>query len=706
MLVTREDEIVKKYSRVMKQMLGITYQNLNQQDLDNAIMYSINKRYKEEPARVYNNYKEKNVNMNLYEIANYICERKPIITAYGVMFQQHGQSPNPFSRLFYLFMQNREIHKKKMFTFPPGSEEYENLDLVQLLDKLDANGLYGAAGAGSCIFFNLHVAASITTQGRSSISAATMFFEMFMNNNVQFRSLDEVIVWINNVINERPNRKYNDKEILDFDVTPGDAFGNIAKACTWDWTPTFEEMDIVYDILRKLDQEDINRIYYKNNLFDFCNNFVITELIKEILIDLEEPFYDPNKPPKIIKDKLNKLLDLFREYVFYNYQIIDKIDRTLNMIKKTIIVTDTDSAIVCLDGWYQFILEKVKGIRMNITKLKLDMVKKVEYDEFGDPKTHQMVELVEPELDYDFYNDEIIELEKAVDMVKIIPQDGVRYSIINILAYCLGTLCNEYLEGYCRANHSDINNPYGRCMLYLKNEFLFKSILLTDVKKHYVAIQELREGHFNNNKLAITGLDIDRTTLNEEVKVQMQKIIYEDILNSGELDQIKILKELNILEKKIIQSLESGSKDFYKPATIRPLNHYKNPMQVQGIKASVVWNSIKTLDLPGINLDETNSIDIVKVNITPKTIEKIKDKYSELYEKLSELFKDKVYKNEITSLAIPKDLDIIPEWIKEFIDYLTIANDNLSAFPLESIGLTRMNGVNSNNVNFTNILTL
>lgn len=567
--------------------------------------------------------------------------------------------------------------------------------------------LYGAAGAGSCIFFNLHVAASITTQGRSSISAATMFFEMFMNNNVQFRSLDEVITWIYNVINERPNRKYNDKNILDFNVTVGDAFSNIAKACTWDWTPTFDEMDIIYDILIKLDQEDINRIYYKNNLFEFCNNFVVTNLIKEILIDLDDPFYNPNKPPKNIKGKLDYLLDLLREYVFYNYQIIDKIDRTINMVKKSIIVTDTDSAIVCLDGWYQFVLEKVRGIRMNITNIKLDMVKEVEYDEFGDPKFHNMVELVSPELDYDFYNDEIIELEKSIDMTKIIPQDGVRYSIINILAYCLGKLCNEYLEGYCVANHSNINNPYGKCMLYLKNEFLFKSILLTEVKKHYAAIQELREGHFNNNKLAITGLDIDKTVLNDKVKKQMQKILYEDILNSKELDQIKILKELNILEKQIINSLKSGNKEFYKPTTIRPLNHYDNPMHVQGIKASVVWNSIKSPDLPGINLNETNSIDIIKVNITPKLIENIKETYSDVYEKLSELFKDtKTYKNEITSLAIPKDLDIIPEWVKEFIDYLTITNDNLSAFPLESIGLNRMGGVKSNNVNFTNILSL
>lgn len=141
MLISREDLTAAKYIQIMKQMLGITYQNLNDQDLENAIIYSMNKRYKEEPATIYNNYKEKTVSMNLHEIANYIYERKPIITAYGVLFQQHGKSPNPFVKLFKTFMDNREINKEKMFAFPPGSEEYEAFDLAQLLDKLDSNGL-------------------------------------------------------------------------------------------------------------------------------------------------------------------------------------------------------------------------------------------------------------------------------------------------------------------------------------------------------------------------------------------------------------------------------------------------------------------------------------------------------------------------------------------------------------------------------------
>ena len=52
-------------------------------------------------------------------------------------------------------------------------------------------------------------------------------------------------------------------------------------------------------------------------------------------------------------------------------------------------------------------------------------------------------------------------------------------------------------------------------------------------------------------------------------------------------------------------------------------------MRIQGIKASIAWNSLKTADLPGIELDERNAIDIAKIVLNSHTVEKLKDKYWE-----------------------------------------------------------------------------
>ena len=41
------------------------------------------------------------------------------------------------------------------------------------------------------------------------------------------------------------------------------------------------------------------------------------------------------------------------------------------------------------------------------------------------------------------------------------------------------------------------------------------------------------------------------------------------------------------------------------------------------------------------------------------------------------------------------------EWVKDYIDYTEIVNDNLRSFPCEAIGIDRRE---SDNINFTNIL--
>ena len=95
------------------------------------------------------------------------------------MFKKHADTENPLIDMIAMFMTNREIHKKEMFKYPKNSELFEKYNLLQLLDKIDCNAIYGILSAASSALYNIDVAASITAQGRSLISSATMFFEMF-----------------------------------------------------------------------------------------------------------------------------------------------------------------------------------------------------------------------------------------------------------------------------------------------------------------------------------------------------------------------------------------------------------------------------------------------------------------------------------------------------------------------------------------------
>ena len=147
---------------------------------------------------------------------------------------------------------------------------------------------------------------------------------------------------------------------------------------------------------------------------------------------------------------------------------------------------------------------------------------------------------------------------------------------------------------------------------------------------------------------------------------------------------MKVIKKLAILEDQIYKSLQSGNKEYYKPVTIKPMSVYEDPMRIQGIKASVVWNAIKDDYLEAIDLTDRNGIDILKVNINPTNVVKIRDQYPEIYDKITYVigtetepsvdvnFKNS-YKGSISAVAIPKDVST-PEWLIPFIDYNTIIN--------------------------------
>ena len=61
---------------------------------------------------------------------------------------------------------------------------------------------------------------------------------------------------------------------------------------------------------------------------------------------------------------------------------------------------------------------------------------------------------------------------------------------------------------------------------------------------------------------------------------------------------------------------------------------------------------------------------------------------------------NRIFKGSIDAISIPKDTQI-PDWLKEFIDYDSIVEDNIKGFPYESIGIQRLD---KNHVTYTNII--
>ena len=570
------------------------------------------------------------------------------------------------------------------------------------MDKIDANGIYGCLGQVSSLIFNVNVASSITAQGRSLISSASLFFESFLANSVQFGSLEQVLEFIDHVCHEK--REYNDNDLLDNNISIADCFAKIIISCGYRWYPDDNEMDIIWQTLQNVSPIDINRIYYKNNLYEFMSNSSMKKAIVYIMKKLKNPFFNSLEVPEEIHDELVELANILKEYVYYNKMWIDRIDRCDNMIKRTIMVSDTDSCIVSLDAWYRFVLDFVKDEDLTLAKYDpIDVLKFVEKDEFGDAIDLSKISPIHfelPDEHYDFTNDEIVMKNKAIEPLIMRPQDYMRYTITNIMAFVIDVLLNDYMNQFTKNNHSWAEDR--KCLIIMKNEFTFARLLMTSVKKAYASRVIVQEGNLipEDQQLDVKGIaSMAKSSMSPSTRKALKKILFEDILKADSISQYKVIEDLAILEKKIINSVWSGSKEYYKPVTIKSINNYADPMRQQGIKASVVWNEVKPDNLPAIDLNERNAISVAKIIVNPRSIEKIADKYPEVYNKMKALMDTEYFKGKIEAIAIPLDVDV-PDWLMDLIDYKTILQNNMSGFVYDSIGLVNL----GKTTNYSNIL--
>ena len=400
---------------------------------------------------------------------------------------------------------------------------------------------------------------------------------------------------------------------------------------------------------------------------------------------------DPNEPPEEISDLIKNFCDLLREYVYSGMQMIDRVAKMRSLIRSVSIIQDTDSCIISLDGWYRKVRDMCIGIPMAIKNEIVDAVSMIEGEPEITPTTIS---------EYDFVTDEIIERDRLIDPMVIIPQDGLRYSIINILSYCVGKLCNEYVSGYCDNCNSNVEGR--ECLVSLKNEFLFKKVLCTTEKKHYASIMELKEGNVvpKSKSLDIKGMDaFVKSSSNPETQKRLKEVLYKDILASETIDRVQVLRDLKLIELDIIKSIKSGEKKFFKPVKVKSMSAYPDPMRIQGITSSYAYNALHEPGTEAIDLNSRNAVDIAKVDINLKNVDKIKETHPYVYEKAVQLLNTKEYSGHIKAIAIPIS-EQVPDWILPFIEYQEVLSDNISGFPIESIGLYRGNGNN----NYTNII--
>ena len=189
-------------------------------------------------------------------------------------------------------------------------------------------------------------------------------------------------------------------------------------------------------------------------------------------------------------------------------------------------------------------------------------------------------------------------------------KDDLTTIATNAICYLKTCMINDVLEDYC--SRANVPEEY-RYRINMKNEFLMGLLITTAVKKCYLASLLLREGKPMGGKVEIKGLSFVKSGMSKTTGKFFKDIIAEDIF-ANNIDAPSILRKLDAFAKKIRESLLRGETTFLKPAAVKALDKYKEPLSEMPVRAVLGWNSVyqeESILLP-------DNINIVKVRMTER----------------------------------------------------------------------------------------
>ena len=624
----KNNYFIKDWINTVKTSVKLMYPDIPETELEDFLYEVLDNNIKVPIANLDNNYTHTTKNVDVLSLMQWVKDNNFIIAGNGTIFKNQNQEYNPAIHFLMDVKASRDRIKGAMKKKTPGTYEYLLDDMGQLNEKLLMNSEYGAAGSNITYFYNLYCAVSTTASGQSLISTAMCCFENFFSDNVKFIDFDDCSKYITNIKEEPLNTELvhlvDDKKVPEVFERLRNKFMDYKEDYTF----------LLFSMLKNLDQDTLNKLYYKNNLYEFVRLPKVKKLIFKI-IDETDLFLDPNKPPKEQKDDLELLWYWVEEWVMYNHFAFNRIGRLTCDLRDTVVTVDTDSNMLCLAPWYDFVMDEV--IR-------------------GDKK--------------------ILSCDEKM----------LVYKICNTATYIASQVIAKNLKKFA-INSGVLEDFHSR--LHMKSEFLFRRMLLTNTKKRYMSKVMLREGTvFEKND--VKGLDHLKSECNEFTREFINELCENEILRSKDISVKNMILGVRELAETVRGSLERGEKTFLTPKKCKEAGAYKMPFQEQSFRGAYAWNVI----YPDNQIEFPDTVDIVQLNIHKlEDIDDLSKSHPEIYKNIKRyIFESKleeVRKKALTVLGLPKNIEKIPDWCVPYINYDKIVNDNTNKMKsiLESLGV-------------------
>lgn len=579
------------------------------------------------------------------------AKTKSILAANGTVFYNHHEVESPVYKFLNTSEQLRAHFKKLMLEAVKAGDLREKRahDASQYKHKERMNSVFGVQTQEGSIIANTDSASAITLQAREMISEMLWSIEKFLMGNLCISNTNELAKYLTSIMKMKFNPDY--KKYLDFIPTTEDCLQRFDEMLF----EMEDRIEFIHSVaygqylnwIKDFDENERIRFYYRDNFYALVQGNKIFSDIFTRMYENPEEFYDPYGIPDSYKPDIDLIWDISKEFVFSGLLTYRRVDKYINRTRRCVLMSDTDSIMICLD---------------------------------------ETINLIDYITGYRFENKKNL---------------NNRFKIVNMLASILSKVCD--IMCYRLAEGCNVPEEE-RGRFQMKNEFFFlRMVLFTGVKKNYVTLSALQEGKMipSENAVINTGGKLTSSNLVPEIRDRINDVIRKYILEPISINPIELWKAYLNLEQYIRNEILSGNKKFSLIAKYKGISKgYANPEGNDLLRGVTIWNRL----YPEWNIASGESVyklktkvhteeDAERYIIDPIWKEKVLDLVFDKYGNHRREFQGQNYAPYgLSSICInflegmPKT---IPDWLIPIIDVDNIIEMHLKPLTdlLSSVGL-------------------
>lgn len=503
-----------------------------------------------------------------------------VITPSGSIYKTKKETPSVMADMIVEKMSERKTLKKKQFkAAADGNKNLERLyKYQQTTVKVICNSLPGGFASPYNIMYDKGGYNSITSTGRAMIGLAITTAEQLIGGNFSWFSEEDLYNYILIMLEHCPTHEIITNTITKYRLKPisAETLLEYYQELLRIYVPNCN-MGMVGPLISTLQDHEIIFLYYYCNMrniiwnnedtfrpfFEYLFNYDNLDIQPTVTIDdlyshdeaiialttvvfadrfagmsLDDISSNQEQLAKLValcklmKERLDNFSGLFSTFI--NLPVMaPNIHKKPNTLRNTVIISDTDSVIFSAASWDKW----YRGNKDNIN--------------------HQA------------------------------------YQITAIVIYWLHVAVKYIMKHFSIVNCVDKDNL---SVLAMKNEFLYPIMLLYDIRKTYVGVIAVQEGRI----LPQPEPDIKGQTLKGSMFCDITRDFTRDFITDevlfksmeGKLSAGELIEKVIRFENRISESIDAGSTEFFKIASLKSEDEYKNADVISVIKAWRFWQEV------------------------------------------------------------------------------------------------------------------